>query len=329
MSEFMRRQAKKIAEARAFLTSLEMDAERSNERSALVFLALAELESDGSWRGIRAPMIGVTPVMEWIAEHYGREYKPNTRETIRRQTLHQFVDAGLVVENPDQPDRPINSPKWCYQLTDEVLDVAQSLGEEGHDDAVTEYLETKPGLLAMYEAARELERIPVRLAEGVEVTLSPGGQNVLLREMVEEFCPRFTPGGEVLYIGDAAREENGVYLAEELARLGVVLPERGKMPDLIVYMRDRNWLVLMEAASSHGPVDVKRHRELKVLFERCAAGLVFISCFPSRAKMRKYLSEIAWETEVWCADHPDHLIHFDGERFLGPYECADRAPIRR
>jgi type II restriction enzyme len=88
----------------------------------------------------------------------------------------------------------------------------------------------------------------------------------------------------------------------------------------MVYLPERNWLVLMEAASSHGPVDSKRYGELRSLFGDASAGLVFVSCFPSRAAMRKYLSDIAWETEAWCADNPSHIIHFNGERFLGPYD---------
>jgi len=93
----------------------------------------------------------------------------------------------------------------------------------------------------------------------------------------------------------------------------------GKLPDLVVYLPDKDWLVLLEAASSHGPVDAKRHAELKALFAGASPGLVFVSCFPSRAEMRKYLAAVAWETEVWCADAPDHMVHFNGERLLGPY----------
>jgi adenine-specific DNA-methyltransferase len=78
--------------------------------------------------------------------------------------------------------------------------------------------------------------------------------------------------------------------------------------------------VLIEAVTSHGPVDIKRHNELKHLFRGSKAGLVFVTAFESRKAAFKYLTQIAWETEVWCADEPDHLIHFNGERFLGPYE---------
>ncbi|WP_390479814.1 BsuBI/PstI family type II restriction endonuclease [Frankia casuarinae] len=164
-----------------------------------------------------------------------------------------------------------------------------------------------------------MNRIPVTLPHGEPFTLSPGGQNVLIKQMVEEFCPRFTPGGEVLYVGDADAKW-AYFEADRLAALGVAVDEHGKMPDLVVYLPGRDWLVLMEAASSHGPVDAKRHRELASLFADATPGLVYVSCFPDRREMKKYLHQIAWETEVWCAEDSTHLIHFNGERFLGPYD---------
>jgi type II restriction enzyme len=149
--------------------------------------------------------------------------------------------------------------------------------------------------------------------------LTPGGQNLLIKQAIEEFCPRFTPGAHVLYVGDAGRRDP-IFEANALEDLGVTLDKHGKLPDLIVYLPDREWLLLIEAAASHGPVDGKRRNELEHLFREASVGLVFVSCFPSREDMRKYLSEMAWETEVWCADNPSHLIHFNGERFLGPHE---------
>lgn len=187
------------------------------------------------------------------------------------------------------------------------------------DSALAAYRASKPGLADRYAANRGMSHIPVSLADGTRVALTAGGQNVLIKAMVEEFCTRWTPGGRVLYIGDAGKQDP-VFDEVGFEALNVELDKHGKMPDLVVYMGDREWLVLMEAASSHGPVDGKRRAELKTLFAGCTAGLVYVSCFPTRAEMRKHLADIAWETEVWCADNPDHLIHFDGERFLGPYE---------
>lgn len=314
-------QTQRVQEAQQILRSLNFDAERSNERSALVLLALLDLAPSKPWSAATNPMLRTVEIMDWLRLNYGKDYKPNTRETIRRQTLHQFIDGALVALNPDEPRRPINSPKNCYQVEASALAVLRSHGSRDWERRLQAHLQDVPGLKAQYASARELELIPVTLADGRAVALTPGGQNVLLKQMVEDFCARWTPGGHALYIGDAGKDDP-VFEEDRLRELGIALDKHGKFPDLIVYLPDRNWLVLLEAASSHGPVDAKRHRELQALFSSSSAGLVYVSCFPSRAEMRKYLADIAWETEVWCADNPSHLIHFNGERFLGPYSAT-------
>ena len=309
----------RVEEARILLGFLGFDQERSNERSALVLLALAHLTATDPWSGATAPAVGTRAIMDWIRDEYGTEYAPNSRETIRRSTLHQFVAAGLATENPDEPGRPVNSPKWCYKLRDEALALVRANATDQFGEELARYKSILPGLTAKYASERQMARIPVTLPDGAEVTLSPGGQNDLIKLMVDEFCPRYAPGGHVLYVGDADTKWAHFEKAE-LAALGVIVDEHGKMPDLVVHVPAKNWLILMEAASSHGPVDAGRHQELAALFAGSKAGLVYVSCFPSRTIMRKYLAQIAWETEVWCAEDPTHLIHFDGERFLGPYE---------
>jgi len=311
--------ASRIAQARRLLEDLGFDRERTNERSALVLLALLQLGLDDPWSKSTSPMLGTRAVMDWIDTRYDVRYAPNTRETIRRFSLHQFSAAMLVEQNPDQPDRPINSPKWCYQIHPRALEVIRAFGTPEMPALLADYLRDVPGLKAQYDAARDMQRIPVTLPNGDPITLSPGGQNVLIKQMAEDFCSYYTPGGHVLYLGDADSKW-AVFAEESLADLGVTVDQHGKMPDLVVHLPEKNWLVLMEAASSHGPVDAKRHGELAELFAGSTAGLVYVSCFPSRTEMRKYLADIAWESEVWCADNPTHLIHFNGERFLGPYD---------
>lgn len=319
MSELSNDAYERVEDARIVLETLGMDAERSNERSALVLLALLRLTPAESWAGAANPMLGTRAIMDFIRDAYGKDYAPNTRETVRRFTLHQFVEAQLVVQNPDEPQRPVNSPKWNYQVTTEALEVLRAYGTDAWQSATDRYLADLPGLKARYAAAREMDRIPLTLPDGSIFTLTPGGQNVLIKAMVEDFCPRFTPGGHVLYIGDAG-DKWALFERETLSSLNVDVDEHGKMPDLVIYLPDRNWLVLLEAASSHGPVDSKRQAELADLFSQSTAGLVYVSCFPDRAEFRKYVDKIAWESEVWCADHPTHMIHYNGERFLGPYE---------
>ncbi len=307
-----------VGDASHLLSLLGFDQERQNERSALVLLALLNLKPTDSWSDAENSAQGTLEIMAWIRDEHDLNYKANTRETVRRQTLHQFIQGHLVIENPDRPDRPKNSPKWCYQVTDEALVLAHKFGTPDFDTALASYLVDKPGLAATYRRERDMELIPITTPNGEALELSAGGQNVLLKSMIEDFCPRFTPGGDILYIGDASAKWL-IFDADTLGELGVSVDNHGKMPDLVVYMPDRNWLVLMEAASSHGPVDHKRYIELNELFAGSTAGLVFVSCFPDNAIMRKYLADIAWETEAWTADHPTHMIHFNGERFLGPY----------
>lgn len=311
----------RLSEAKQILAALGFDAARSNDRSGRTLLALAQMTETSAWAGATNPRLGVRAILDWIRDELGFPIAENTRETYRRQTLHQFRDAGFVVLNEDDPSRATNSSLNNYKLTDAALTVLKEFGTPEFDGLVTSYLAEAPGLLAIYRAERELTRIPVTLPGGVELTLGAGGQNVLIKQMIDDFCAYFIPGGEVLYIGDA--DSKFMHFDEEkLAQLGVVVNTHGKLPDLVVYQPEKNWLFLMEAASSHGPVDAKRYGELSTLFAGSTAGLVYVSCFPDRAVMRKFLADLAWETEAWCASDPTHMIHLNGDKFLGPHEVS-------
>ncbi len=160
--------------------------------------------------------------------------------------------------------------------------------------------------------------IPLRI-RSESFTLTPGAHSLLIKAIIEEFGPRFTPGAEVLYIGDTGSKIAHFY-AEGFAALGLALDMHGKFPDVVLHYQEMNWLLLIEAVTSHGPVDAKRHVELKALFSQANAGLVYVTAFPNRQVMARYLPEISWETEVWVADSPTHLIHFNGENFFGPHD---------
>ncbi|MGO2092095.1 MAG: BsuBI/PstI family type II restriction endonuclease [Microbacterium gubbeenense] len=311
----------RLDEAKQILEVLGFDAARSNDRSGRTLLALARLTEASSWADATNTRLGVRAILDWIREELDFPVAENTRETYRRQTLHQFRDAGFVILNEDDPSRATNSSLNNYKLTDAALSVLRAFGTREFDDLVNRYLENAPGLLAIYRAERDLTRIPVTLPGGVELTLGAGGQNVLIKQMIDDFCAYFIPGGEVLYIGDA--DSKLMHFDEaKLAELGIVVNTHGKLPDLVVYQPEKNWLFLMEAASSHGPVDAKRYGELSTLFAGSTAGLVYVSCFPDRAVMRKFLADLAWETEAWCASDPTHMIHLNGDKFLGPHAVA-------
>lgn len=309
----------KTDEALSIVKALGMPRGQHNERSALTLLAILNLKPEDDWADCERPLMGITPIMEFCRDNYGKEYAPNTRETFRRQTMHQFVDAAIAVYNPDKPDRPVNSPKACYQVAAEAFDVIITYGSDKWDAKLEEYLEQKETLAQRYAMEREMQMIPVEVAKGEEISLTPGAHSQLIKDIITEFAPRYAPGSEVIYVGDTG-DKVGYFQKERLAEMGVEVDKHGKMPDVVLYFPEKDWLLLIESVTSHGPVDGKRHGELSTLFKNSKPGLVYVTAFPDRGIMSKYITEISWETEVWVAEAPTHMIHFNGERFLGPYE---------
>ncbi len=312
------RASRHIEEGLEILRALGLPRAQINERSSLTLLSLVNLKPNQGWNECSAPLMGITPMMEFFADFYGKKYAPNSRETVRRQTIHQFLDGALVVANPDKQDRPVNSPKAVYQIESGCLKLLQSFGTREWTKELNTFLSSIQTLKHKYAQEREMTKLPIVVSENKEIYLSPGGQNILVQQILKEFAPRFTPGGKVIYVGDT-ETKYAYFESEALSKLGVDLEKHGKMPDVIIHHTSKNWLLLIEAVTSHGPVDAKRKNELKKMFSKSSAGLVFVTTFLTRKAMIEYLHEISWETEVWVADSPTHLIHFNGERFLGPY----------
>lgn len=308
----------KIEEGREILKSLGLPPAQQNEMSALTLLALCGLKPADRWRQACRQSVTVTKgIMTFVAREYGRQYAPNTRETFRRQVLHQFVQAGIADYNPDAPDLPTNSPRAHYAISAAALAAVKAYGTKNWPSAANKFIKRQGSLLTVYQKVRAAKLVPVQLPDGVTLTLSPGKHNELQAAVIEAFAPHFTPGAHLLYLGDTAKKN--LYLdADRLLALGIALGEHDKLPDVVLYDEKRQWLFLIEVVTSHGPMTPKRVTELGKLFRRCQAGLIHVTAFPDLAEFRKHLKQIAWETEVWIAEIPDHLIHFNGDRFLGP-----------
>jgi len=304
---------RKISEALRVLGALQLSRAQQNERSALCLLALLDLIPRRPWTEARNPLMGTTPIIDWISKYYSKVYAPNTRETIRKQTLHQFCEAGFVRYNPDDPDRPVNSPHAAYQIEAAALEVFRRFGETGWSSQISHLVDLRNAGIQKSSpppATTETELLGLRL--------SRGPHSELILSVLNRFRGRFAPNARILYVGDTAQKW-AHFDAMELKVLGIELDTHGKVPDIILFDQQRGWLFLIEAVTSHGPIDVQRYAELRRLFASSSVGLVFVTAFPDRQTMRRYLGELAWETEVWVADSPQHLIHFNGQRFLGPY----------
>lgn len=246
-----------IEAAQQIIASLGLPRAQQNERSALCLLALLNLTPGKAWADAENPLVGITPIMNWVREHYGKVYAPNTRETFRRQSMHQFCAAGVALYNPDKPDRPVNSPKAVYQIEPAALSMLRTFGSPAWHDSLATYLAERETLVTRYAKEREQNRIPVEIAAGQQITLSPGEHSELIRAIIEDFAPRFAPGSVLVYAGDTG-EKWGYFDAPLLAGLGVDVDSHGKMPDVVLHFTAKNWLLLVESVTSHGPVDGKR-----------------------------------------------------------------------
>ena len=310
---------KRIAEAIDILGQFGLPRAQINERTAYCLLALLNVTPDKAWCNSESPLVGITPMMDFAREYYSKDYAPNTRETFRRFSMHQMVQAGIALYNPDKPERPTNSPKAVYQISPAAIAVIKSYGGRKWTENLAAFKRTASTLAAQYAKERQMDMVQVKVRKGSQVTLSPGKHNELIRAIIEEMAPRFLPGATLVYIGDTG-EKWGFFDDELAAKIGLSVEEHGKMPDVVLWLADKKWLVLVESVTSHGPVDSKRRIELAELFSSAKGDKVYISAFPDKRTFARFAPDVAWETETWVADNPTHMVHFNGDKFLGPYK---------
>lgn len=311
----------KIEEAKDILVALGLPKQQQNEISALTLLSLCEIEETTPWsEASRRGKTITKDIMKFIADKYGKEYAPNTRETFRRQVLHQFIQAKISDYNPFIKNPATNSPKSHYAISEEALFVIKAYGTPEMDERVDRFIAKNGTLTRQYEGGRSHRQLRKKigvLVDNKQIMLSPGKHNVVQKAVIEEFLPRFVRESDVLYLGDT--DQKGLFLRRDaLGKTGVEISEHDKLPDIIVHDTIRDCLFLFEVVTSHGPVTPKRIIELEELFSKSKKKRIYISAFPDLNTYRAFIREIAWETEVWIAEIPDHMLHYNGDHFLIP-----------
>ncbi|WP_296888760.1 BsuBI/PstI family type II restriction endonuclease [uncultured Methanobrevibacter sp.] len=298
--------------AKEILKAIEMPERQQNDISAYTLLALANIRQHNKWSESTANWIRIHDIIRFIYVNYDVQYAENSRETFRKQVIHQFRDAAIIEDN----GKATNSPLYRYRLTEEFLKLIQTYDSPEWDNSLNEFLSEHESLIDIYSSKRELLKRPVMI-NGQEFSFSPGPHNELQKQIIEEFGSRFAQGSECLYVGDTAKKDLLIN-HEKLEELGFAISTHDKMPDVILYCEDKNWIYFIEAVTSTGPMDYKRIGEINQLTENVKAGKIFITAFLDFRTFKKFAADLAWDSEVWIADNPDHLIHFNGDRFLGP-----------
>lgn len=269
----------KVNEAIEILKQMGVPKAQQNERSALTLLALLDLKEETPWDKATQRLMRIHDILEFIKINYGKEYAENTREIIRRQTLHQFEQAGIVIRNPDDPKRPTNSPKTVYSVTDDAFEVIKRYGTPEWENYLQKFIENKGKLIEKYRKIRTKHQISIKV-EDVVSTFSPGKHNELQVKIITDLKSIFFPHAELVYIGDTAIKM--LYVNKNLLRdLGIPITEHDKLPDVVFYDGKRNLLILIEAVTSHGPISPKRQIELEAVLKDCKAKRVYISAFPN------------------------------------------------
>lgn len=301
-------------EAKAILEALGVPAKQQSSLCCYVLLAMAGVNENIAWGDAENGWIRIHDVIQFIKDNYNVTYAENSRETIRKQAMHHFRNAAFIEDN----GKPTNSPNYRYRLTDEMLTLIKSYGTGDWDRKLATFQNKHASLVELYSSKRAIRKVPVKI-NGRNYTFSPGDHNKLQKAILEEFAPRFAPNSECLYVGDTT-EKDLVKDEETFRHLGFEITLHDKMPDVILYSEEKNWLYFIESVTSVGPMDPKRIKEIQEMTANVTAGKIFVTAFLDFKTFKKFSEILAWETEVWIADIPDHMIHLNGDKFLGPRE---------
>lgn len=303
---------------------------RRRERVAKALIAVAHLGPDSQWSdaksycdGTAEPLTSRQILRRWNRQ-LNEKIADSSYDDIRRKDLNYLVEGGLVEPSAANPDAATNDGTRGFALTQEGLRLLRSYGGATWEDQLQEFRSSGPTLSDRLAKAREFTLVPVTLPDGSEFKLSPGEHNRIQKAVIEEFLPRFSKGASVLYLGEASKRL--VHIEQSaLDSIGLSDLSAGALPDVVAYEKERDWLYLIEAVHSSNPIDDMRHLALRELTKEVTCERLFVSAFANSGSFARFSKHISWETAVWIADQPDHLVHFDGSHYLTPYR--DGKPI--
>ena len=302
----------KIEETREFLQKVGMPKAQQADICCYVILAMAGIKPNMSWSEATNEWIRIHDIIQFINIYYGATYAENSRETFRKQALHRFRTAALVEDN----GKATNSPNYRYRLTDETLQMLKAVGTKQEQTELNRFLSYHEKLMDIYASKKKMTMMPVKI-NGLDFSFSAGKHNELQKAIIEEFAPRFAPNSECLYVGDTI-EKDLVKNVDKLEKLGFEITLHDKMPDVVLYCEDKDWIYFVESVTSVGPIDPKRILEIEEMTKDVKAGKVYVTAFLDFKTYKRFSEDLAWETEVWIAELPEHMIHLNGDRFMGP-----------
>ena len=302
----------KLEQAKDILAKIGMPKAQQADLCAYTLLSLLNIKEKSKWNTATNEYIRIHDIMGFIKQNYGVAYAENSRETFRKQAMHHFRIAALIEDN----SKATNSPNYRYRITNEALNLIKKYGTNEWNKELEKYLKNHKKLISIYENKRNLTKIPVKI-NGENFEFSTGKHNELQKAIIEEFAPRFAQNSIVLYVGDT--KDKDLYKdVELLEKLKISMGEHEKLPDVILYQKEKKWIYFIEAVTSVGPISPKRIVEITDMTRNCKLGKIYVTAFIDMKTFKKFTEQLAWETEVWLSEMPNHMIHLNGDKFMGP-----------
>ena len=272
----------KLEEAKDILNQLKVPQKQQSDLCGYVILAMADIKKDDKWVNATNKWIRIHDVIRYSREFYEVSYAENSRETFRKQAMHHFRNAAFIEDN----GKATNSPNYRYRLTDEMLSVVKSYQSVKWENERDNFLNSHNNLIDIYRSKKAMQKMPVKI----------NGSD---------------------FVGDTIQKDL-VKNEERLKELGFEITLHDKMPDVVLYSEDKHWIYFIESVTSVGAMEPKRIKEIKEMTQQVSAGKIYVTAFLDFKTFKKFSESLAWETEVWIADMPEHMIHLNGDRFLGP-----------
>ncbi len=295
--------------------------ERQKEKMAMAFLAVGNVKTSTGWKKIKDSNNDYAVTTREIIDFHNSNLEENisrgSYDDIRRKDLARLILATIVVNS--KPGSNTSNPTRGYKINSEYSRIIRNYGQSDWFAQVAAFNRMHPTYSDRISTKRELPKLSVRTPDGKTIHLQDGEHNAIQKQIIEEFLPRFGHNAIVLYCGDSDNKYGLIHEKEKLQEIGFSDLKQSILPDVVAYSTEKNWIFLIEAYHTSNPITPERKLELQQVMGEHAKNAVFVTAFENISVYKNCPEDLAWETEVWIATEPDHMIHRNGFRFMGPY----------
>lgn len=291
--------------------------DRRLEKMAMALLAVANIKNSfiEAMSSKDFHFLKTRDIIDFENKYFGENISSGSYDDIRRKDLILLVASDIVINSASIEAKATNNPTRGYGLNPLFSELIKKYNTIEWENSLKDFNTKIRSLREELARNRELQTLPVTLPSGLQLGFSAGEHNVLQKEIIEVFLSKFGFDPQILYVGDTT--DKFLYKDEKkLKEIKCFDLEHDELPDIIAYSSSKNLLFLIEAVHSAGTMSEIRVKKLKNQLRECTLDIVFVTAFLTKKDFKKWILEIAWETEVWIAENPEHMIHFNGYKFL-------------